>query len=91
VIERGIDAANGTSSLLSLVNSNDEPNISMVVTHDRRVFAVAMENILAGKELYWDYHPERDKDFEIDPDHIETDLEPSPCPRVKLKITSLKV
>ncbi len=75
VIEQGIDASDGGRSLLRLANSSDEPNLSMLVTHDRRVFAVAMEDILPGEELYWDYHPDRDKDFEVDPDHVEMDLD----------------
>ncbi|MCK5893287.1 MAG: SET domain-containing protein-lysine N-methyltransferase [Endozoicomonadaceae bacterium] len=75
VIEYGIDAEDDEQSLLSLVNSNDEPNLSMIVTHDRRVFAVAMEDILIGEELSWDYHPDRDKDFDLDPDHIEQDVD----------------
>lgn len=75
VIEYGIDAEGDEQSLLSLANSNDEPNLSMIVTHDRRVFAVAMEDILIGEELYWDYHPDRDKDFDLDPDYIEKDID----------------
>ncbi|CAM3577253.1 SET domain-containing protein [Parendozoicomonas haliclonae] len=73
-IESGIDGS-VSGNLMRYANSNDEPNLEMFVTENQRVVAISLRDIEPEEELFWDYHPGRDKDFSIIPDHIETDLE----------------
>ncbi|MCL6270520.1 SET domain-containing protein-lysine N-methyltransferase [Sansalvadorimonas sp. 2012CJ34-2] len=73
-LETGIDGAHCTS-VMRYANSNDDPNLEMFVTENLHVVAVSLREIEPGEELFWDYHPGRDKDFSVVPDHIETDLE----------------
>ena len=73
-LEMGLDGAMA-GNLMRYANSHDEPNLEMFVTEDQHVVALSLRVIEPGEELYWDYHPGREKDFEIHPDHIETDLE----------------
>lgn len=72
-IEMGIDG-NVPGNMVRFANSDDEPNLEMFVTEDKRVMAISLREVEAGEELFWDYHPGREKDFSITPDHIETDL-----------------
>ncbi len=72
-IETGIDG-NIPGNLVRYANSDDEPNLEMFVTEDKRVMAISLREIDAEEELFWDYHPGREKDFSINPDHIETDF-----------------
>ncbi len=73
-LEMGIDGADNESPM-RFANSNDDPNLEMFVTEDHHVMAISLRDIEPGEELFWDYHPGRDKDFAVNPDHIETDLE----------------
>ncbi len=73
-LEVGIDGAY-CSSFMRYANSNDDPNLEMFVTDDQHVIALSVRDIEPGEELFWDYHPGRDKDFSTHPDHIEPDLE----------------
>ncbi|MTI13161.1 SET domain-containing protein-lysine N-methyltransferase [Sansalvadorimonas verongulae] len=73
-LEMGIDGTH-SDNCMRYANSNDDPNLEMFVTEDQHVVAVSLRDIEPNQELFWDYHPGRDKDFEIVPDHIETDLE----------------
>ena len=73
-LEMGIDGAYCTS-FMRYANSNDDPNMEMFVTDDQHVIALSVRDIEPGEELFWDYHPGRDKDFAVHPDHIETDLD----------------
>ncbi len=73
-VETGIDGG-VSGNVMRYANSDDEPNLEMFVTEDKRVMAISVREIEADKELFWDYHPGRDKDFSVTPDHIETELQ----------------
>ncbi len=73
-LEMGIDGRHSESPM-RYANSADEPNLEMFVTDDQGVVAISLREVEPDSELFWDYHPGRDKDFGIVPDHIETDLE----------------
>jgi len=73
IIEDGIDGSENTNSLLWRSNSSDTPNSTILVTHDRKAFAIAMEDISPEQEICWDYNPGTEKDFSVPPDAVEND------------------